>query len=183
MSNAIIVAEGKLDIILLKKYLPQLEDASLRWFAAQGKMSLTTLARNILVHEGGPVLIVADADTLKRQRMEEDRSMMLAVLGNVAGSEAFDVFCYMPEHEVIFFEAPGVLQRYFPETYGENVEIGKLDAKNTLESLLKGRHESLVDWYAKLTPQDGELLRQGVQAKQLLAKLEELLVLPEIEYA
>lgn len=184
MNSAIIIAEGLHDIVLLKKYLPHMEGLSLRWFAAQGKISLSTLARNILVHEGGPVFIVADSDTLKERRMEDERAMLLALLGNVAGREAFEVFCYMPEHEVVFFEAPQILQNYFKEKLEPHIiELGKRDAKHTLDTLLKPRGITRAQWYDELTQQDCEALRRGDQATKLLEKFDQLLSLTETEHS
>ena len=87
----------------------------LRFYVGEGRASLLSVARNLLVHEGGPVLVIMDADTTYPKSAEQTRSMALATLRTVGGSQRFEVFAYIPEHEIVFFEAPAVLKSFCPD--------------------------------------------------------------------
>ena len=80
MNNLTIVVEGRLDAILLRRLFSKYEAIPLRFYAAQGRESLATLGRNILVHEVRPVLIVMDADTLDLRRAVEHCRMVEVLL-------------------------------------------------------------------------------------------------------
>jgi hypothetical protein len=114
MTELNIVVEGQLDARLLRKYLPKIEGLTPRYFSGDGVVSLATLARNLLVHEEGMVLVVMDSDSLSAENAEQRRTMVMAALRQIAPEERFNVFVFRPEHEIVFFEAPEVLERYWP---------------------------------------------------------------------
>ena len=87
----IIVAEGIEDVHLIRTILANELTADMRFFAGQGRMSLTSLARNLLVHEGGPVLVVMDADTLNPRLRQEQQSLVMVAMSSFVkpGSSPF----------------------------------------------------------------------------------------------
>jgi hypothetical protein len=177
MNTLNIVVEGQLDAVLLRKYLPKIDGLTPRFFAGNGAASLPTVARNLLVHEEGAVLLVMDADSFNVEQAEQKRAMVLATLRQVAAEERFDVFIFRPEHEVIFFEAPEVLERYWS---GEDklsiasLERGLYTPHQELAEILRASNQNPKSWFESLTSEDGEILRQGVQARQLVAIFESL---------
>jgi hypothetical protein len=154
----------------------------LRFFATSGRTSLATVGRNILVHEGGPVLIVMDSDTRNQQLVEQRRAMAFLATSGVLPpnhpqlSDWVKVFAFVPEIEVIFFEAPQsleiILGKQLPE---EKVQVGLLDPKATLVKLLG---EGKVDYQALVTtlsPEAASILASGAQAQSLRAVVESMM--------
>lgn len=109
MSALCFVVEDRTDAELLRNVLPKDDLENVRFFAGQGRMSLATVARNIVVHDGDSVLVVKDADTLDPKAAEQARQLTKAVISHVAGDLPFEVFSFVPEIEVVFFEAPDCL--------------------------------------------------------------------------
>jgi hypothetical protein len=137
-------------------------------------MSLATVARNLLVHEGGPVMIVADADTRAADQILEHRGILRLALQHVSQEKLFDVFLFAPEIEVLIFEAPSVLDQI---TQGLSrkaalVDRGRQAPHKTLASALAGR--SITDWIDALDESSLADLRSGNQATQLLAAVRRL---------
>ncbi len=58
-----LVVEGPSDAEFVRAVLGKELTKQTRFFIGRGKMSLASLGRNILVDQGGPVLVVMDADT------------------------------------------------------------------------------------------------------------------------
>lgn len=110
-TKLIVVSEGKSDVLILRSILHKELREGVRFFAAQGRESLVTLGRNLLVHEGGPVLLVMDIATAELPIRDEKVAEMLRALSTIGAPGLFDVFVFTPEIEVVFFEAPAALQR------------------------------------------------------------------------
>ena len=173
-----VVVEGKSDALLLRRLLEKTLEIPLRFYAADGEISLATVGRNILVHEGGPLVVVMDADTLERSRGDDARRMVGATLRSVAPGDRFEVFAFAPGLEVVFFEAPAVLLRRLGSKIMNRsaIERGSLQPKATLRGLLGGAEIAESDYFRGLTDQDLDDLRQGDQASQLIRVLESLAV-------
>jgi hypothetical protein len=147
----------------------------MRFYASQGKVSAVTVGRNILVHEGGPVLLAIDSDTLDIERQREDEATALAAIEVAYATDfitmqpLFKVFTFRPCIEVVFFEAPKALERLLEKQVDERtIEEGRARPKQLLQELY-GAKESF--WLEKLIRQIDEpmqdLLRQGEQATRL----------------
>src|SRR5207247_1052519 len=125
-----VVVEGRVDAVLLRSILCQESKTTVRFYSAEGGLSLLTVGRNLLVHEGGPVLVVMDSDTLNPEQSRASQALARYALGSVAPGEVFDVFVFHPEIEVVFFEAPQVLERLLgrpipPEVVREGLLVPK----------------------------------------------------------
>lgn len=161
-STISFVVEGTADAAILRRLLPGgLEPG--RFFAASGRTGLATIARNIAVHEGGPIMIVADADTLDVDRARQDRLLLLAAVHSVSPDPRIGAFQFTPELEVVFFEAPGVLDTIRPglSTETEAIERGRLAPKQGLRRLLGGAPDT---WLHSLPEERWAELRAGKQA-------------------
>jgi len=66
MIEITLAVKGRSDVILLRRLLSELMNCSFRYYAGEGRVSLATLGRNILVHEGCPLMIVEDVEDLRR---------------------------------------------------------------------------------------------------------------------
>jgi hypothetical protein len=176
MTDITLVVEGRSDVILLRGLLGDLTNCSFRYYAGEGKVSLASLARNILVHEGGPLLIVMDADTLSPSKAEEESAMVRILLRRFSAASDSDVVAFLPTLEVIFFEAPGVLARRFGSDQIKEpvIERGLYRPNDTLGELLSLAGLSKENYFRTLTSQDIEELRQGAQVRKLISAVEAL---------
>src|SRR5262249_17365458 len=153
----------------------------LRFFAGGDGISLATLGRNILVHEGGPVLLAMDSNTRNQDLVNERQSLAVIALSSVVqpgfpgSSELVKVFAFVPEIEVIFFEAPQSLELLLgKEVPQEKVQEGLLAPKATLAKMLdKGKvnYQTLV---TSMSPQVASILASARQAQALKATIESM---------
>src|SRR5438445_6796369 len=109
-----IIVEGITDAKIIRAILGEALSKKVRIFAGKGRASLATVGRNVLFHEGGPVLLVMDSDTLDPQLTAELQSMnRVAMSGAItsgvqlpvptaAESPQFRVFTFVPEIEAVF---------------------------------------------------------------------------------
>jgi hypothetical protein len=171
-----IIVEGKTDATAIRVILGNELARQTRLFAAQGRTSLVTVARNVYFHEGGPVLIVMDADTTTPTLVQEQKAMTRAALETLIPSVTNEdrrvrVFAFVPEIEVIFFEAPQALERLLGEPIPpEAVQEGLLLPSQILDALFrqKGSLDKMSMLYAPLlNPEIANLLAQGKQATAL----------------
>jgi hypothetical protein len=187
-----VVVEGPDDARLLRALAGRELAGRLRVFAAQGLASLATVGRNILFDEGGPVLVVMDSETLDPQLSRELQGLTAAALSwpltsgvpiprDAESAPPFKVFAFVPEIEVVFFEAPQALDRLLGKaTPQEKVKDGLLVPKPTLLELLKnGRpHRDYQSLLEDMDPQVQEAIASGRQAKALRATIESMLASP-----
>jgi hypothetical protein len=176
MSTLSIVVEGPTDAELLRKILPKKDLAGTRFFAAQGRISLSTVARNIVVHEGSPTLVVMDADQARPSAAEEARLHAKAVIQHVSGHVPVDVFAFAPMIEIVFFEAPEFLARILGRKRSEIVQF--LDTASPKRALATLLHEAgLNDGASPLLAIDekaAEALRKGKQLRALIDVIHQL---------
>jgi hypothetical protein len=144
-----IIVEGATDARIIRAILGEALSKKVRIFAGQGRASLATVGRNVLFHEGGPVLIVMDSDTLDPQLTAELQSMARMAMSvpitsgvqlpvpTSGESPQFNVFTFVPEIEAVFFEAPQSLERMLGKMpSAEKVKDGRRIPKQTLAELL-----------------------------------------------
>lgn len=165
----IIVAEGKTDVLIIRVLLSAEVTTGMRFFAAQGRESLVSLARNLLVHEGGLVLLVMDIATAELHSRGQRVADVMRALSTVGAPGMFQVFTFTPEIEIVFFEAPDALQRVLGTPLpGEVLEEGRRKPKATLVRLMA--EAKIPDMDSLLRKLDGEaieLLSRGQQAMAL----------------
>lgn len=165
-----VVVEGRRDADLLRSLLSKEDLDGVRFFAAQGRISLSSVARNILVHEGCPVMVVMDADTLNRETAEENRRMVRAMIRHISAEVPIDVFSFVPEIDVVFFEAPAFLARKLGRELEPEERLQGLAApKTTLSALLDQAGLSSASLYGHIDENEAVELRQGVQLSALIA--------------
>lgn len=181
MKSLTVVVEARADAALLRRLFESLEAGDLRFFAGAGRMALSTVARNLLVHEPGSVLLVMDADSHDAGRVAETRAMTEAVLRRVAGEQQFAVFPFVPELEVVFFEAPDVLRKRFPSLRESEtpIAVGQVAPRQQFCGLLAGTGMSREQFYRSLDDGDIAALRTGAQAGRLLALVHEMMLVEE----
>lgn len=176
-SKLLVVVEGKTDAAAIRAILGADLARRVRVFAAQGRTSLVTVARNLFFHEGGRILIVMDADTTTDHLVDEQKALTRAALesltpGIMNGEDrGVEVFAFVPEIEVIFFEAPQALERLVGGSVPQaTVEEGLLIPHKTLAALFrtKGPLDKAAMLYERLAdPEIANLVAQGKQATDL----------------
>jgi len=171
-----IVAEGLSDVHLIRRLLHRELSGDMKFYASQGKMAASTVARNILVHEGGAVLVVVDADTLSAEKQREFEATTAASVQGLLYSGGltsllarFKVFTFRPESEVVFFEAPKALEQLIglPVDLGivsEGLALPKQTLKRLWQTRLPVSQDSL---FQKVDEEIADLLREGEQARRL----------------
>ncbi len=181
-----IIVEGNTDAQIIRAILGEVLAKKVKIFAGQGRASLASVGRNILVHEGGPVLLVMDSDTLDLRLAAELESMTKVAMSGAltsgaqypvptsAGTPEFRVFTFIPEIEAAFFEAPEALHRMLGKSSSEEkVRDGCRLPKHTLSELLSdgdgGR--KYVTFFSNIDPG----IASGAQAKELKKMVELML--------
>jgi len=186
-----VVVEGPTDAEIIRAILGKELARKLRFFASQGRASLATVGRNILVHEGGPILLVMDSDTLNPQHTAELQSMIMVAMSGAITSGVqlpafptsspaeFMVFTFVPEIEAVFFEAPEAVERAVGKNVPKDkVKEGRLMPKRTLVELLNEAKppRSYQTIIAAMDAEIGQAIASGKQAKALRAMVESMLV-------
>ena len=174
-----IVVEARTDADIVRAILGKELSRRVRIYAAQGRVALATVARNVSIHEGGPVLLVMDSETrdpqLSAQLSATNTAAMsggftLAGVGTNSsdGLEALGkVFAFVPEIEVVFFEAPLAMQQVLgKKVSAEKIKQGLLAPRSTAKELLAETHtaQNLND---ALKAVDPKVLLTSKQAKSL----------------
>jgi hypothetical protein len=176
-----IVVDGPTDAAILRALLSKAQKESMRFYSAGGRVSRASLARNLLVHEGSPVLVVMDADTHNPSHAEELQDMTKVAMRTIAPSVPCDTFAFIPTIEAIFFEAPKALQRLLGKKIPEEkLEQGAIAPKQTLAKLLgvNGSASKFPEWLSRITPDIGSELASGPQASALMATIDAMLPSP-----
>lgn len=172
MPELCIVVEGRSDVAILRALLPGPMARRFQFFAGQGRIGLPTLGRNILVHEGNPVLLVMDAGTFSQSAADEARGMARAALRQFSDEDHSDAFAFVPEIEVIFFEAAPILTRRGIDP--SRLERGLDRPKLILGEELKKAGQTLEGFVEGLAEEDLADLRGGPQAGRFLQVVERL---------
>jgi hypothetical protein len=173
-SELIVVVNQGEDAVLLRRLLSRALHLSASFYSGRGA-SLVTLARNLLVHEGGPVLVVIDTNTSHPDTVDEIRGTARFAVRLLADDSAFHLHGFVPQLEVIFYEAPGVLARRFHrEIAGMELELGLLDPRRQLDRLLAGNGTDRPAFYRALTDDDLDEVLRGEQMKTLIHEADAL---------
>lgn len=170
-----VVAEDLLDVVFLNRVIQRALSVTPRFFTGDGQIALASLARNILVHDGGPVFVVMDAETMNGDTADEARAMTRMALGHVSSGDAFDVCAFVPQLEVVFFEAPAVLRRRLGgHVHGAELELGRFSPAQTLDALLARSGRDPESFVRELDDCDLDVLLAGPQLARFIAAADAL---------
>ncbi|MEJ7639415.1 MAG: hypothetical protein WKF75_15925 [Singulisphaera sp.] len=122
------------------------------------------------------MMIVMDADTLDPSQAGTSCSLVEAALRRVSPDDRFDVFAFVPELEVVFFEIPAVLTRRFGSKVVSRsvIDQGCFQPNVTLQKVLDGSGITREGFFKGLTSEDLDDLRQGDQVAKFIAAVEGL---------
>jgi hypothetical protein len=173
--SCIVVVEERLDAVLLNRVIQRALSIKARFFTGDGLISLASLARNILVHDGGPVFVVMDAETTNGDMVAEACAMTRMALGHVSSDDAFDVHAFVPQLEVVFFEAPHLLRRRLDaHVHDLELELGRFSPAQTLNVLLARSGRDLESFVRELDDCDLDALLAGPQLSRFISAADAL---------
>lgn len=181
--KCIMVVTEPLHAVLLNRLLKRALSMEAEFYIGEGQISLVTLARNILVHDGGPVFVAEDARTVDVEMAEQAAGMARMAMGYVANEEAFDAFAFMPQLEVVFFEAPSVLRRYLSGIHDLEMELGLYNSAPTLKRLLARAGRTPESFCRELDDCDLDALLAGPQLSAFVTAAEELFARTAVAYS
>ncbi|BBL74058.1 hypothetical protein [Methylomagnum ishizawai] len=132
---AYVITEGPSDQALLKAVLPEHLLREVRFVAAGGLSSMASLARSLLADRRVPVLIVADADTIDPESIQDRRQSIEEAVAYVAHSIPVKVVLAVPEIESVFFRDAALLSRWLG--YSPSPELLAMAHYQPRQALLK----------------------------------------------
>ncbi|WP_257455314.1 hypothetical protein [Archangium lipolyticum] len=129
--GAFIVTSGFVAGGLMRRLLdghPLLRDRAIKIWAATSGSGATSLAREILMNQREPVIVVRDADTLSPDLMAEQRGWVQLLLERVAPPSEWRILQIAPEVAVLLFRDESLLRSLVP-------------VSPSFEQLIRGRYE------------------------------------------
>jgi hypothetical protein len=144
--NAYIIAESTDDVELLRRLLPPDLSCNVEFLAGGDLDGVKSMARSVVVSSRKPVVVVIDAHTANSSLVHSRRQAMKEVIGAASNSVALKVVMAVPELEYIFFEAPGLLTRLYPDATSNAylMELARFSSRKALEAMDNNvKHEAI----------------------------------------
>ena len=162
--TAYIVCEGERDAQLLKRLLPEEFVSNVEVVAAGGLSAIKSLARSLIVRRQSPVVIVADADAVIPEQIEQRLKDTEEIVGNIAANTPVKVILAIPTLEAIFFQDVSLLSRllgYAPSQ--DMLSLAVYQPWQALKQLISQskNFQSQSQLVEQLTNEDLEILRKA----------------------
>jgi len=119
MTLSYLVAEGKSDVEILQKLLPETIVKNTQFIVGGSKYSAQSLAGTILAVKSLPVALVIDADTEDKLAIREKSELLHQLLHQASPGIPFEVFTAVPELEAVFCYDKSVLERIMGTSINE----------------------------------------------------------------
>ncbi len=173
--RAYLLVEGETDLVLFERLLPPEIRRETSIVVVGGRSSIASMARSLMIARGKPVALVADADTVERNAVEQRFQALDELVGSAAAGVPYKVIVAVPEIESWFFAVPGALERLSGTTLTpEQIELGMLRPREVLRQLFQDRmpphFHRLV---GELTESEVQTLRETEPRKELIEFLTE----------
>jgi hypothetical protein len=136
-----IVAEGAIDVALLKAVLrPEADKRSLHFIAAGGRSSAESYARTVTAVRQEPAVLVLDADAYAPAAVRERQDTVMSMLRQVALPRLWQVCLAVPEIETLLFADLAGIERFFQtKLTGETKVEARFQPREVLERLFRER--------------------------------------------
>ena len=171
--KAYLLVEGQTDLALFERLLPPEIRPETSIVAVGGRSSIASMARSLMIARRKPVALVADADTVERNAVEQRFQALDELVGSAAAGVSYKVIVAVPEIESWFFAVPGVLERLSGKTLSpEQIELGMLRPREVLRQLFQDR-VSFYRLVGELTESEVQTLRETEPRKELIEFLTE----------
>lgn len=165
-----VVTEGESDRRLLELLLAdELTSNLVQIWNSHGYNAALSTARSLAAVRAVPVALVLDADTINEEGVADRRNYLEEALGSAAASAPWSVFLAVPELEIIFYDAPGVVEATFGVTLNElQRELANVQPKRELEKLMLPRQITSVTQLLDLLSQEQmALLRETPLVREI----------------
>lgn len=165
-----LLVEGISDSSLFQRLLPSEIQPETTIVRAGARSNITSMARSLLVTRRRPIALVADADVVEKEAIEERRQLLDELVHSAAAGVPYKVILAVPEIESWFFDVPEFLERLSGKKLSpEQRELGELRPKEVLRRLFKDQGALSVDKLASaLTDQEVKTLRETQPRKELI---------------
>jgi hypothetical protein len=175
--KAFVIVKGQTDVEILKALLPHEIVDSISTVTAGERSNLTSVARTLLVTQHKPVAILVKAESQDETLIQQQRQTTEDLVKAVSGKVPVKVILLVPEIEIVFFQAPRVIERVFgPALPDELVILARDNPKAALSQLfarkMPGPHNlrAVLD---RLDDEDIESLRSTPPIRELITFLTE----------
>jgi hypothetical protein len=168
--NVYLLVEGNSSQVFFKRLLPPEIQAEMTIVSVGGRSNIASTARSLLVMKGRPLALVADADAVEKDAVEQRLQTLEDLVGSATAGIPYKVILAVPEIESWFFAVPKFLERLSGKKLSpEQRELGEVRPKEVLKQLFKGQDFSSVDALAgELTKPDVKRLRETPPRKGLI---------------
>lgn len=173
--TAYIVCESERDAQLLKRLLPEEFVNNVEVVAAGGLSAIKSLARSLIVRRQSPVAIVADADAVIPEQIEQRLKDTEEIVGKIAANTPVKVVLAIPTLEAIFFQDISLLSRllgYAPPQ--DMLSLAMYQPWQALKQLISQskNFQSQSQLVEKLTNEDLEILRKAPVIQEVIQFLQ-----------
>jgi hypothetical protein len=179
--NAYVAVKGETAGAILQAVLPRLLVKSAPIIVVGERSGLASVARTYLVTRYKPVAVLVDTYSRNEGMIHERVQSMEEVLKLVSGRIPIKVIPVVPEIEIVFFEAVGLLEKLFgPGLPSDVFLLARFSPKEALEQLFSrhsGPHD-LASLLERLDEQDLAALRLTRPVSELIAFLSETADMP-----
>ncbi|MCE7982844.1 MAG: hypothetical protein DYG89_16805 [Caldilinea sp. CFX5] len=160
MNTIQIVVEGNRDALILSTLLADCKNVNLRFRIAEGKNAAHSLARTLQVQFHEPVALILDADTNDAAAVEEQQVAYTAYLRFTSQGVPFTVFLMVPTIEIIFFNAPEILEKLLGKKLTErDLAVSEYAPRLILDNYLQASGINMENFIARLQEQHLQILR------------------------
>lgn len=173
--TAYIVCEGERDVQLLKCLLPKEFISSVEIVAAGGLSAVKSLARSLVVRRQLPVAIVADADSISPEQVEQRLKDTEEIVGNIAANTLVKVILAVPSLEIIFFQDISLLSRLLGYVPSQDVlNLAMYQPWKALRQLISQskNFQNQSQLVEQLTYEDLEILRKAPVMQEVIEFLQ-----------
>ncbi len=170
-----LVVEGPSDQALFQRLLPSEIRSETTIVTAGGRSNITSLARSLMVAKQRPLAMVADADAIEKDAVEQRLEVLEELVHPVTAGVPYKVILAVPEIESWFFAVPEVLERLSGNKLSpEQRELGLLRPKEVLRQLFQVQGPLPFDRLASgLTESEVKTLQETQPRKELIEFLTE----------
>ncbi|MGI0493296.1 hypothetical protein ACN4EG_16045 [Alkalinema pantanalense CENA528] len=173
--TAYIVCEGEHDAQLLKRLLPEKFVGNTEVVAAGGLSAVKSLARSLVVRRQSPVAIVADADAVVLDQVEQRLKDIEEIVGNISANTPVKVVLAVPTLEIIFFQDISLLSRLLGYIPPQDIfSLAVYQPKQVLEKLIAQSKilRSQSQLVEQLTYEELEILREAPVIQEIIQFLQ-----------
>lgn len=173
--TAYIVCEGEFDAQLLQRLLPEEFVSNVEVVAAGGLSAVKSLARSLIVRRQSPVAIVANADAIVPEQVEQQLKDTEELVGNIAANTPVKVILAIPALEIIFFRELSWLSYLLGYTPSQDIlNLATYQPSQALKQLIiqSNNFQNQSKLVEQLTNKDLEVLREAPVIQEVIQFLQ-----------